>query len=45
MINLAEYPISLFPEMEICQLIVETVGSMPFMNPSEFQLQSTPTGR
>jgi dCTP deaminase len=45
MINLAGYPISLFPGMEICQLIVEGVGSMPFTNPSEFQSQSTPTGR
>ncbi len=45
MINLAEYPISLFPEMEICQLIIENVEPMPFTNPSEFQRQSTPTGR
>jgi dCTP deaminase len=45
MINLAEYPISLFPEMEICQLIVETVGSTPFTNPGEFHQQSTPTGQ
>jgi dCTP deaminase len=45
MINLAEYPISLFPEMEICQLIIEGVAPRPFTNPSEFQSQSTPTGR
>ena len=45
MINLATYPISLFPGMEICQLIVERVEPMPFSNPSEFQGQSTPTGR
>ena len=45
MINLAAYPISLFPEMEICQLIIERVEPMPFSNPSEFQGQSTPTGR
>lgn len=45
MINLAEYPISLFPGMEVCQLIVETVGpTPPFSNPSEFQSQSTTTG-
>jgi hypothetical protein len=44
MINLAEYPISLFPGMEICQLIVEEVGHPPFANPSGFQAQSTPTG-
>jgi dCTP deaminase len=45
MINLAEYPISLFPGMEICQLIFESVGSTPFANPSEFHQQSTPTGQ
>ncbi|HEY8164063.1 MAG TPA: dCTP deaminase [Gemmatimonadaceae bacterium] len=45
MINLAEYPISLFPGMEICQLIIEQVSSTPFANPSDFQSQSTPTGR
>lgn len=44
-INLAEYPISIFPGMEICQLIIEGVSSSPFMNPSEFQSQTTPTGR
>jgi dCTP deaminase len=44
MINLAGYSISLFPGMEVCQLIVETVGPAPFTNPSEFQAQSTPTG-
>jgi dCTP deaminase len=45
MINLAEYPISLFPGMEICQLIIEEVHPMPFANPSVFHAQSTPTGR
>jgi dCTP deaminase len=45
MINLAEYPISLFPGMEICQLIIEEVAPMPFLNPSVFHAQSTPTGR
>lgn len=44
MINLASYPISLFPGMEICQLIVEGVSTTPFTNPSEFHSQSTPTG-
>jgi dCTP deaminase len=44
MINLAEYPISLFPGMEICQLIIEEVATTPFSNPSDFQSQSTPTG-
>jgi dCTP deaminase len=45
MINLAEYPISLFPGMEICQLIIEQVSTTPFANPSDFQSQSLPTGR
>jgi dCTP deaminase len=45
MINLGEYPISLFPGMEICQLIIEEVDPMPFANPSVFHAQSTPTGR
>ncbi|HXG58245.1 MAG TPA: dCTP deaminase [Thermoanaerobaculia bacterium] len=45
MINLAEYPISLFPGMEICQLIIEQVATTPFSTPSDFQSQSTPTGR
>lgn len=44
MINLAEYPISLFPGMEICQLIVEEISPAPFTNPSVFHAQSTPTG-
>ncbi|HEU4886521.1 MAG TPA: dCTP deaminase [Thermoanaerobaculia bacterium] len=44
MINLAKYPISLFPGMEICQLIIETVEPPPFSNPSEFQFQSSPAG-
>jgi dCTP deaminase len=45
MINLAEYPISLFPGMEICQLIIEELDQMPFLNPSAYHAQSTPTGR
>lgn len=45
MINLASYPISLFPGMEICQLIFESVGTTPFTNRSEFHSQATPTGR
>lgn len=44
MINLAEYPISLFSGMEICQLIIEEVDQTAFANPSVFQAQSTPTG-
>ena len=45
MINLAAYPISLFPGMEICQLIIEELDQMPFANPSVYHAQSTPTGR
>jgi dCTP deaminase len=44
MINLAEYPISLFPKMKICQLIIETVEPPPFTDPSEFHARSTSTG-
>jgi dCTP deaminase len=44
MTNLAEYPITLYPGMEVCQLIIEQVASTPVFNPSEFQNQSAPTG-
>jgi dCTP deaminase len=44
MINLAAHPITLYPGMEICQLIVEPLDSSPFENPSQFQNQSAPTG-
>src|SRR5258706_15609879 len=44
MINLAVYPISLFPGMEVCQLIVEEVYPTPFASPSVFHAQSPPTG-
>ncbi|MEK6375481.1 MAG: dCTP deaminase [Acidobacteriota bacterium] len=44
MINLGLYPISLFPGMEVCQLIIEEVSSLPFANPSDFHAQSAPTG-
>jgi dCTP deaminase len=44
MINLAGYPITLYPGMEVCQLIVEPLDSSPFLNPSEFQNQASPTG-
>jgi dCTP deaminase len=44
MINLAAYPITLYPGMEICQLIVEPLDSSPFENPSQFQNQTAPTG-
>jgi len=45
MINLADYPITLYPGLEICQLIIEQVSSTPWANPSAFQGQTTPTGR
>jgi dCTP deaminase len=44
MINLADYPITLYPGVEVCQLIIEQLISTPFQNPSEFQNQATPTG-
>jgi dCTP deaminase len=44
MINLASYPITLYPGMEVCQLIVEPLDSSPFLNPSQFQDQAAPTG-
>lgn len=44
MINLAEYPITLYPGMEVCQLIIEQVASTPSESPSEFQNQTAPTG-
>jgi len=44
MINLADYPITLYPGVEICQLIIEQLVSTPFQNPSEFQDQAAPTG-
>jgi dCTP deaminase len=44
MINLADYPITLYPGVEICQLIIEQLVSTPFQNPSEFQNQAAPTG-
>ena len=44
MANFGPSPILLFPEMYICQLIVEKVEGEPFENESEFQDQSTPPG-
>jgi dCTP deaminase len=45
MINLAAYPITLYPGMEVCQLLIEPVASTPFENPSGFQGQGAPTGQ
>lgn len=44
MMNLGRYPISLYPHIPICQLIVELVNEKPFRNDSQFQEQSDPTG-
>jgi dCTP deaminase len=42
--NLGANPITLYPGMPICQLIVETVLGDPVPNPSQFQGQVTPAG-
>ena len=44
MINLGSYPITLYPNMEVCQLIFETVEGTPVESPSQFQGQATPPG-
>ncbi len=44
MINLGAYPITLYPDMEICQLIFEEVRGEPVASPSQFQGQQTPAG-
>jgi dCTP deaminase len=44
MINLGCYPITLYPEMEVCQLIFEMVEGTPVESPSQFQGQTTPVG-
>jgi dCTP deaminase len=43
-INLGAVPILLFPEMYICQLIVEEVHGFPRQNDSQFQGQTRPGG-
>lgn len=45
LINLGPLPISLYPGMPICQLIVEQVDRTPFRNDSQFQGQVRPGGR
>jgi len=42
--NLGNSPITLYPEMPICQLIVEVVAGTPVENPGQFQGQTTPPG-
>lgn len=44
LINLGSLPIALYPEMPICQLIVEQVSGIPFRNDSQFQNQVRPGG-
>ena len=44
LINLGPIPISLFPGMYICQLIVEEVAGEPTRNDSQFQNQTTAGG-
>jgi dCTP deaminase len=44
MMNLGKNDIVLFPDMWICQLIIERVEGMPTPNPSQFQAQMTPSG-
>ncbi len=44
MVNLGSNPITLYPGMEICQLIFERVEGVPTENPSQFHGQSNPAG-
>ena len=44
LINLGPYPILLYPEAPICQLVLEEVSGIPFANESQFQRQSRPSG-
>ncbi len=43
-INLSNLPITLNPDMAICQLIFERVLGKPQPNPSHFQCQTNPAG-
>ena len=45
LINLGPLDIALYPEMPICQLIIEQVSSTPFRNDSQFQGQVKPGGK
>lgn len=44
MINLGNAGITLYKDMSICQLILETVSGDPQAHPSQFQGQATPAG-
>ena len=45
LINLGPLDIALYPNMPICQLIIEQVSSKPFRNDSQFQGQAKPGGK
>jgi dCTP deaminase len=45
LINLGPLDIALYPNMPICQLIIEQVHGTPFSNVSQFQGQTKPGGR
>jgi dCTP deaminase len=45
LINLGPMDIALYPNMPICQLIIEQVHGTPFSNASQFQGQTQPGGR
>jgi len=45
LINLGPLDIALYPNMPICQLIIEQVHGLPFRNDSQFQNQANPGGR
>jgi len=45
LINLGPLDIALYPNMPICQLIIEQVSSKPFRNDSQFQGQTKPGGK
>lgn len=45
LINLGPLDIMLYPNMPICQLIIEKLDSRPFPNQSQFHGQSRPGGR
>lgn len=44
LINLGPLDIALYPNMPICQLIIEQVHGVPFRNDSQFQGQARPGG-
>jgi dCTP deaminase len=44
LINLGPLDIALYPQMPICQLIIEQVHGVPFRNDSQFQNQTQPGG-